>query len=113
MATRILIIVAIVLVAVLAWRSVYVVDEGEVALRTRLGQVEGGPNAPGLHFKSPFDEVHIFDRRVLSRDYPGEPFLTHDQKAVNADFYIKWRLIDPLRFYQATGGDEDMAALRL
>lgn len=113
MATRILVTAAIVLVAVLAWRSVYVVDEGEVALRTRLGQVEGAPNAPGLHVKSPFDEIHVFDRRVLSRAYPGESFLTQDQKTVNADFYIKWRLIDPLRFYQTTGGDEDMAALRL
>jgi membrane protease subunit HflC len=113
MATRIITAVLVVLVAVLLWRSVYVVDEGEVSLRTRLGQVEGSASGPGLHFKSPFDDVHIFDRRILSRAYPGEAFQTHDQKVVNVDFYMKWRLIDALRFYQSTGGDEDMAALRL
>jgi membrane protease subunit HflC len=113
MATRIITAALVVLVAVLLWRSVYVVDEGEVSLRTRLGQVEGSASGPGLHFKSPFDDVHIFDRRILSRAYPGEPFQTHDQKVVNVDFYMKWRLIDALRFYQSTGGDEDMAALRL
>jgi membrane protease subunit HflC len=113
MATRLITSVVVLLAAVLLWRSVYVVDEGEVALRTRLGKVEDGINGPGLHFKSPFDEVHIFDRRILSHAYPGEAFLTHDQKAVNVDFYIKWRLIDALRFYQTTGGDEDMAVSRL
>src|SRR5580693_2866559 len=113
MATRILTAVAVVLVVVLLWRSAYVVEEGEIALRTRFGQVEGSPNGPGLHFKSPFDDVHVFDRHILSRAYPGEAFQTHDQKAVNVDFYIKWRLIDALRFYQATGGDEGMAALQL
>jgi membrane protease subunit HflC len=113
MTPRIISAAVIALLAVLLWRSVYVVDEGEVALRTRLGVVEDSANAAGLHFKWPIDEVHIFDRRILSRSYPGEPFLTHDQKAVNIDFYIKWRLIDALRFYQTTNGDEDMAALRL
>jgi modulator of FtsH protease HflC len=79
----------------------------------RFGQVAGAPCAPGLHFKSPLDEVRTFDRRVMSRLMSGESFLTHDQKALNVDFYIKWRLIDPLRFDQTAGGDEDMAALRL
>jgi membrane protease subunit HflC len=110
---RILTAAVVLLLVVLLSRSVYVVDEGEVALRTRLGKVEDGNNGPGLHFKSPFDELHIFDSRILSHAYPGESFLTHDQKAVDVDFYLKWRLIDPLRLYQTTGGDEDMAALRL
>ncbi|HWW19969.1 MAG TPA: protease modulator HflC [Steroidobacteraceae bacterium] len=113
MATRIMTAVGLLLVAVLLWRSVYVVDEGEVALRTRLGHIEDSNGGPGLHLKSPFDEVHIFDRRILSHTYPGEPFLTRDQKAVNVDFYIKWRLIDALRFYQSTGGDQDAAAQQL
>ena len=91
----------------------FIVDEGEVALRTRFGQIEGAQYGPGLHLKSPLDEVHRFDRRVLTRAYPGESFLTRDQKPLNVDFYVKWRLLDAARFYQATGGDEDMAALRL
>lgn len=113
MTMRILSTVLVLLLAGLAWRSVYVVDEGEMALRTRLGHVEPGTDGPGLHFKSPFDEVHIFDSRILSHSDPGERFVTRDQKSVNVDFYIKWRLIDPQHLYQTTGGDEDMAAHRL
>jgi membrane protease subunit HflC len=113
MPIRIITAVTVVLLAVLLWRSVYIVDEGEIALQTGFGHIEGSPNGAGLHFKSPLDEVRIFDRRILSRAYPGEPFQTHDQKTVNVDFYIKWRLIDALRFYQSTGGDQNAAALQL
>jgi membrane protease subunit HflC len=110
MTPRIITVLVVALLAVLLWRSVYVVEEGEIGLRTRLGTVESGVIGAGLHFKSPFDEVHIFDQRILSRVYQNEPFLTHDQKGVSVDFYFKWRLIDALRFYQTTNGDEEMAA---
>ena len=104
---------AILVAAVLLWRSIWIVDDGEVALRTRLGQVVGAPCGPGLHVKSPLDETRVFDLRVVGRSYPGDMFVTHDQKAVNVDFYIKWKIVDALRYFQATGGDEDVAAQRL
>jgi membrane protease subunit HflC len=92
---------------------VFVVDESEVALTTRFGQVHGAAYGPGLHLKSPLDEVHVFDRRILTRAYPGESFLTRDQKALSVDFYVKWQLLDAARFMQASGGDADMAGLHL
>ena len=110
---RILGALAAVLVAALLWRSVFVVDEGEAALVTRFGQVQPADYAPGAHLKSPFDEVHKFDRRLVTRSYPGEVFLSQDQKALTIDFYVKWRLLDPARYFQATGADEDVAAARL
>jgi membrane protease subunit HflC len=113
MGTRSLTSVVMVLAALLLWRCVLIVDEGESALRFRFGQVAGPACGPGLHFKSPLDEVRTFDHRVMSKLISGESFLTRDQKALNVDFYVKWRLLDALRFDQATGGDEDMAALRL
>jgi membrane protease subunit HflC len=113
MRARVAVVVGVAIAALLLWRSLFVVEQGEIALRTRFDQVAGPQLGPGLHFKSPFDEVHTFDRRILSRAYPGESFLTRDQKAINVDFYVKWRLNDALRFYQTSGGDEDMAALRL
>jgi len=111
--TRTITVLAIVIAFVLLWRCAFVVDEGEIALRTRFGQVAGAQCGPGLNFKSPLDEVHLFDRRILSRAYPGENFLTRDQKGLSVDFYVKWKLIDALRFYQTTNGDEEMAAQRL
>jgi len=113
MGARLLMALGVALLALLLWRSVFIVDEGEVALATRFGQLHGAQYGPGLHLKSPMDEVHVFDRRILTRAYPGESFLTHDQKALSIDFYIKWQLLDAARFFRTTGGDEDMAALRL
>ncbi|HEY4880538.1 MAG TPA: protease modulator HflC [Steroidobacteraceae bacterium] len=111
--TRLLATLGIALAALLLWRSTFTVTEGEVGLRTRFGQIEGAQYGPGVHLKSPFDELHIFDCRILTRAFPGESFLTHDQKALSIDFYIKWQLLDAARFFRTTGGDEDMAALRL
>ena len=113
MARRVVASLGIALVAVLLWRSVFVVNEDEVALRTRFGQIEAVQSLPGLHVESPLDEVHIFDRRILTRAFAGESFLTGDQKALSVDFYVKWQLLDAARMFQATGGDEDMAGLRL
>jgi membrane protease subunit HflC len=113
MALRVLLSLGIALAALLLWRSAFTLDEGEIALRTRFGQIEGTQYAPGLHLKSPLDEVHIFDRRIMTRVYSGESFLTRDLKALSVDFFVKWQLRDAARFFQATGGDEDMAALRL
>jgi modulator of FtsH protease HflC len=110
---RLLATLGIALAALLLWRSTFTVTEGEVGLRTRFGQIEGAQYGPGVHLKSPFDELHIFDCRILTRAFPGESFLTHDQKALSIDFYIKWQLLDAARFFRTTGGDEDMAALRL
>jgi membrane protease subunit HflC len=113
MAARLLTALGIVLAAVLLWRSVFMVNEDEVALRTRFGQIEGALYQPGLHLKSPLDEVHVFDRRILTRAFAGESFLTGDQKALSVDFYVKWQLLDAARVFQVTAGDEDMAGLRL
>jgi membrane protease subunit HflC len=104
---------AIALAVLLLWRSSFIVNEDETALRTRFGQIEGVQNSPGLHVKSPLDDVHMFDRRILTRAFAGESFLTGDQKALSVDFYVKWQLLDAARVFQVTGGDEDMAGLRL
>jgi len=113
MSARLLLSLGVALIALLLWRSCYVLGDGEVALSTRFGQIEGTQYRAGLHLKSPLDDIHILDRRILTRAYPGESFLTHDQKSLSVDFYLKWQLLDAARFFQATGGDEDMVGLRL
>ncbi|MGA2023604.1 MAG: protease modulator HflC [Steroidobacteraceae bacterium] len=113
MYTRVYAAFGFALLALLLWSMVFVVDEGSVGLLTRLGQIQPGAYGPGAHLKSPFDEVHRLDRRLITHVYPGESFLSQDQKALNVDFYLKWRLADAARYFQATGGDEDAAAARL
>jgi membrane protease subunit HflC len=104
---------AIALVAILLWRSAYVLNPDESALCTRFGKIDAVQESAGLHFKPPLDELHVFDRRILTRVFPGESFLTSDRMALSVDFYLKWRLADVRAFFQATGGDQDLAALRL
>jgi membrane protease subunit HflC len=59
------------------------------------------------------NNVRTFDRRVLTRNYPSEQFLTSEGKILNVDFYVKWRISDVSQYYQSTNGDEEMAARRL
>jgi membrane protease subunit HflC len=54
-----------------------------------------------------------FDRRILSQSYTGETFLTNDNRGLIVDFYVKWKVKDVSRYFQATGGREDLAGDRI
>jgi membrane protease subunit HflC len=112
MAARILPILVLVLAAVLiVATSCYVVREQELALRVQLSKIVASESDPGLHFKIPFlDDVVKFDRRVLTRKFDGEQFLTRESQGLTIDYYIKWRISNAAQYYQATGGDEGRAA---
>jgi membrane protease subunit HflC len=113
MYARLSIWLAVALIAVLLWCSLFVVDQGTVALLTRFGQLRSAQYGPGAHVKSPFDSVRRFDNRMITHVFPGEGLLSQDQKALSVDFYVKWRLLDATRYFEATGGDEDAIAARL
>jgi modulator of FtsH protease HflC len=107
-------IIVIVVLALFGMFSLFTVNETEYAIRTELGAIVGARYAPGLHLKWPLiDDVTKFDRRILSETYPSETFLTNDGRGLIVDFYVKWRVKDPSRYYTATSGREDIAAQRL
>lgn len=95
--------------------SAFTVRETELAIKFRFGEIVRADYAPGLHFMMPMvNNVQKFDRRVITRNYPSEQFLTSEGKILRIDFYIKWRISDVSTFYQATsGGDMEIAAGRL
>ncbi len=105
--------IAIIVVLLLAATSLFTINEAQVALRTEFGAIVGLDYSPGLHFKWPWDQVVKFDRRILSLSYTGETFLTNDNRGLIVDFYVKWRVKDASRYFQATGGREDLAGERL
>jgi modulator of FtsH protease HflC len=112
MGSRVLGILVVILALVLiVTSSTFVVGEQELAVRVRLSQIKGADFKPGLQFKIPFiDRVVKFDRRVLTRKFDGEQFLTSESQGLTIDYYIKWRILDAETFYQATsGGDEGRA----
>jgi membrane protease subunit HflC len=107
-------VVAALVVLWIASASVFTVKETELAIKFRLREIVATDFEPGLHFKIPWIEsVQKFDRRVLTRNYPAEQFLTSEGKILNVDFYVKWRVSDVARYYLATNGDEESAASRL
>ncbi len=111
MASRILpILILLVALVLLVTTSTFVVREQELALRVQLSKIVRSDYEPGLHFKIPFVEnVVKFDRRVLTRKFDGEQFLTKEGQSLTVDYYIKWKIIDASQFYQATAGDETQA----
>jgi membrane protease subunit HflC len=112
MGSRILgILVVVLAVVVLIASSTFIVGEQEMAVRVRLSQIKGADFKPGLQFKIPFmDRVVKFDRRVLTRKFDSEQFLTSESQGLTIAYYIKWRILDAGQFYQATsGGDEGVA----
>ena len=94
--------------------SAFIVTETEYAIKFQLGRIIKSDFEPGLHFKMPFvNNVRKFDRRILTLDTASERMLTSEQKFVNVDSFIKWRINDVARFYTSTQGNELVALNRL
>jgi len=94
---------AVVLGLVILYASVYTVSETEQVIVTQFGKPVGGPiTAAGLHVKVPFIQtLHRFDKRWLEFDGDPNQIPTKDKKYIWVETYARWRIADPLRFYQA------------
>ena len=106
-------IVVLVVALIIAVTSMFTITEAQVAIRTEFGAIVGLDYSPGLHWKWPWDQVVKFDRRILSLSYTGETFLTNDNRGLIVDFYVKWKVNNASRYFQATGGREDLAGERI
>jgi membrane protease subunit HflC len=93
----------------------FIVDERQLAIKFRLGEIVSSDYAPGLHFKAPWpiNNVRKFDKRILTLDTQPERFLTNEKKNVSVNFFVKWRIKSPALFYTSFMGDERQAGLRL
>jgi len=107
-------IAAAVVLFVLLLASFYTLPETEQAILTQFGKPVGGlVTRPGLHFKVPFvQDVHRFDKRWLEFDGDANEIPTKDKKYIWVDTYARWRIADPLRYFQAVS-DERGAQSRL
>ncbi len=109
-----LIIIVAGLLALVIGVSVFTVDEREFAIKFRFGEIIRADYESGIHFKIPIvNNILKLDRRILTRTNPTEEFLTVKKKNLYVDFFIKWRIEDPARYYIATSGNEEAAARRL
>ncbi|MCL1915251.1 MAG: protease modulator HflC [Desulfovibrionaceae bacterium] len=95
------ILVLVAALGVAASQSIYTVHQTERAIVLQLGSPIRGDVPPGLHFKIPFVQNVIYlDARILTYDANPAEALTSDKKTIVLDNYARWRIVDPLRFYQ-------------
>lgn len=94
--------------------SVFTVNERELAIKLRLGEVVVSSYEPGIHFKAPFFEnVRKFPARILKIDDEPQRVFTLERTAMQVDYFVKWRIVDETAFYTSTGGSQFVATERL
>ena len=93
----------------------FTVDEREHALKFKFGQIVRADYQPGLHFKLPIaNNIVKLPKQILTIDTPPEEVITAEKKTVFVDFFLKWRIVEPVKYYVSTGGGlEDNAKNRL
>ena len=92
----------IVALIILGSQCIFVVDQRQKALILQLGKPIEKVLLPGLHFKAPFiQNVVYFDARILDYEARKADTLTSDKKTIVLDNYARWRIVNPLLFYQS------------
>ena len=111
---RNILVVLLVAILLVISNSIFTVDEREMALKFRFGEVIRADYEPGIHFKVPFvNNVGKYSKQILTINNPQELFLTLEKKNLFVDFFIKWKINDVQQYYISTGGDELVASQRL
>jgi modulator of FtsH protease HflC len=104
----------IIVLAIVANASLFTVSQTQQALVTQFGRPVHVIEMPGLHAKIPFVQAVIpFDRRLLAEELPGEEVLLGDQRRLIVDCFTMYRIIDPLKYYQAVGAMQDAVQGRM
>ncbi len=86
---------------IIAYGAIFTVYQTRQALVVRLGQPVRVVTEPGLHFKIPLiDSVIIIDKRILDLENPAQEVIASDQKRLVVDAFARWKITDPLLFYQ-------------
>jgi membrane protease subunit HflC len=94
--------------------SAFTVNEREHAIKLQVGEVVESNYEPGIHWKIPvYQNVRKFPRRILTISDQPERIFTAERRALQVDFFVKWRIVDPVSFYTSTGGFENIANDRL
>lgn len=108
---KILAPIGLAVLALVIYASAFIVNQWEVAIKLRLGEIVDSEYKPGLHFMVPLiNNVKTFDARIQTHDSRPQRFLTVEKKDVIVDYYAKWRITNPGQFYRSTGGDSTRTA---
>jgi membrane protease subunit HflC len=110
---RLLIVIAVVLVVagIFAMSALFIVDQTQLALVLQFGQPRRVIRDPGLWVKRPFlEDVILYDNRLLDFEPPPEEVIVSDQKRLVVDTYTRYRITDPLLFFQTVNSEAAVRA---
>jgi len=94
--------------------SAFTVNEREQAIKLRVGEVVSSDYQPGLHWKIPiYENVRKFSTRILRIDDDPQRVFTLERTAMEVDYFVQWRIVDPVQFYTSTTGSSQIAEDRL
>lgn len=103
-------LVVLLIIIFVAYNATFEVTPRDRVLVVQTGRIVGSDYKPGLHFKIPIIQtVHRFDRRVVTFTGDLERVLTSENKNLSVDYFVKWRVADPVKYYLATHGSADRA----
>ena len=89
-----------------ASQSLFIVQQGQQALVMQFGEWKRTVNEPGLHARIPFVQgLLVFEKRVLDIEPPGQQITLGDKTRLEVDTYVRYRITDPRRFYQAMNNE--------
>ena len=95
----VLLVVLSVIAGIVGPQAFFVVDEKQLAIVTRFGEIKQTIKHPGLYMKTPFvDSITYYDKRLLIFDAPPDSLLTKDKKRLIIDVYARARIVDPELF---------------
>ncbi len=88
-------------VLIVVMSATYIVYQSEQAIVLQFGEPIRVVNEPGLKFKVPFvQNVVFYDARLLNLDPPAQEVVLNDKKRLDVDSFTRYKIIDPLKFYQ-------------
>ena len=105
-----IIVTAVVILGIAAlvlYSSAYIVVEGQQVIVTQFGKPVADVQEAGLHFKTPFiQEAYYLEKRLLPWDGSPESMQTKDKKRIDIDVWARWRIVDPMTFFQTVRNED-------
>ncbi|MDP7425323.1 MAG: protease modulator HflC [Rhodospirillales bacterium] len=104
----VLAVIGIIVIAagIIVFSALFTVHQTQQALVLQFGNPIRAETEPGLKFKLPFvQNITFFDRRILDLDPPAQEIILNDQKRINVDSFVRYKIIDPLEFRKTAQSD--------
>ena len=104
----VLAVIGIIVIAagIIVFSALFTVHQTQQVLVLQFGNPIRAETEPGLKFKLPFvQNITFFDRRILDLDPPAQEIILNDQKRINVDSFVRYKIVDPLEFRKTAQSD--------